>query len=43
MNLEVDKSELDMVTAFPEAFWGRNLKFEDLTVASISVTLKKNE
>jgi hypothetical protein len=28
---------------FSEAFWGRNLKFEDLTVASISVTLNKNE
>jgi ubiquinone/menaquinone biosynthesis C-methylase UbiE len=41
-NLVVDDSELDVVIAFPEAFRGRNLTLEDITVANISVTLRKN-
>ncbi len=38
-----DKSELGIVTAFPEAFRGRNLKCEDITMAGMSVTLKKDD
>lgn len=39
----LDKSELEVVLEFPEAFRGRNLTLEDIIVSGITVTLKKNE
>jgi hypothetical protein len=37
----VDTSELSLVLDFPEAFQGRRLTFEDLTVSGLTVSMRK--